>query len=321
MKKALQFCLSAAAFLLLSPPCAAQEIVWGGSVGFYDTTIRHGMASIPNGALKLEPNSGGVHMNTSNRDAASVVRAFKLTDGRSIIYKLVIKRLENGTRFEVLLQAHEPTPEQVEKWSIDPARVEKGFLSKYTQPITLNDGDIISLDVLLEPRTGAKLVDFFQISNGQPITRRNPDSLKAEARALTIKDLILSVEGYEVRRNGEKLRSGGGGASGRYIWIGIPQVGRAIFTLTAPPEGSGFEQTAIVNNNQLIFSIAGAQYEWLSKSRIVTADGSFHVWMKFDPTFSVPQATAQPKIPEQINDGARWSVGAFDKLPGEKNED
>ena len=96
---------------------------------------------------------------------------------------------------------------------------------------------------------------------------------------------------------------------------------RAIFTLTTPPESSGFEQTAIVNNHQLIFSIDGAQYEWLSKSRIVTADGSFHIWMKCDPTFTFPQAIAPPKILEQINDGARWSVGAFDTLPGEKKED
>jgi hypothetical protein len=280
------------------------------------------MASIPNGALKLEPNSQSLNINSSDRDAAFVVRAFKLADGRSIIYKLIVKRLENGARFEVLLQAHEPTPEQVEKWSIDPARVENDFLSKYTQPITLNDGDIISLDVILEPRTGAKLVDFFQISTGEPITRRNPDKLKAEARALTLKDLMLTVVGgNEVRRNGEKLRMGGGGASGRYIWLGIPQVGRAIFTLDTPPEGSGFEQTAVVNNNQLIFSINGAQYEWISKSRIVPADGSFHVWMKFDPTFSSPSFIGQPKPLEQINAGTTWSIGASDIWPGEKKED
>src|SRR5262249_19354803 len=149
---------------------------------------------------------------------------------------------------EVLLQAHEPTPDQVEKWGIDPGRVENGFLSKYTQPITLNNGDIISLDVLLETRTRAKLVEFYQISTDEPqITRRSPDKLKAEARALTLDDLRLTVTDYEVRRSGEKLRGGGGGASGRYIWLGIPQVGRAIFTLVTPPEGSGFEQTAIAN--------------------------------------------------------------------------
>src|SRR5215475_10249757 len=294
MKKVVQLCLYAAAFLLLALPGAAQDIVWGGGVGFGDTKIRHGMASIPDGALKIAPYGQSLNVNSANPDAASVVRAFKLADGRSIVYKLMVRRLENCARFEVLLQAHEPTPEQVEKWGIDPTRVENGFLSKYKDPITINEGDIISVDALVEPRTGAKLVDYFQISTGEPIKRRNPDKLKAEARALTLKDLILSVEGYEVRRNGEKLKGGGGGASGRYIWLGIPQVGRAIFTLTTPPEGSGFEQTAIVNNNQLIFSIDGAQYEWLSKSMIVTADGSFNVWMKFDPTFSWPSLPPNP---------------------------
>jgi hypothetical protein len=334
MKKAIQFCLSAAAFLLLGAPCAAQKIVWNGTLGFGDTTIRHGMASIPDGALKLDPNGPSSSIITSyDRDAALVVRAFKLADGRSIVYKLTVKRLENGARFEALLQAHEPTLEQVREWGIDPGRVENGFLSKYTEPITLNSGDIISLDVLLEPRSKAKLVEFFQISTNNPvgprnpdnsdevIQRRNPDNLKVEARALTLDDLMLTVTGYEVRRNGEKLNDGGGGTSGRYIWLGLPQVGRAIFTLSTPPEGAGFEQTAIVNKNQLIFSIDGVQYEWISKSRIVPAVGSFHVWMKFDPTFSFPPRIAPPRILEKFNEGKRWSHGSFDNWPGEKKED
>jgi hypothetical protein len=287
MKKAIQFCLSAAAFLLLSPPCAAQKIVWDGSLGFGDTTIRHGMASIPDGALKLGPDGQSSSITSSDRDAASVVRAFKLADGRSIVYKLIVKRLEN----------------------------------------------ILSLDVLFEPRSRAKLVEFFQISTDDPIARRNPykldevvarrnpDNLKAEARALTLDDLTLTVSGYEVRRNGEKINGGGGGTSGRYIWLGLPQVGRAIFTLSTPPEGAGFEQTAIVNKNQLIFSIDGAQYEWISKSRIVSAEGSFYVWMKFDPTFTFPPIIAPPKIAEKINAGTTWSYGSFDKWPGEKKED
>lgn len=321
MKNVVQLCLSAAAFILLSRPCAAQEIVWYGGIGFGDTKIRHGMASIPDGALKFDPYGQAFNINSTNRDVASVVQAIKLADGGSIVYKLIVKRLENGARFEVLLQAHEPTPEQVEKWGINPARVEKDFLSKYTQPITLNSGDIISLDVLLEPRSKAKLVEFFQISTGEPITRRNPVKLKAEARALTLEDLTLTVIGYEVRRNGEKLNGGGGGASGRYIWLGIPQVRRAIFTLTTPPEGSGFEQTAIANENQLVFWIDGAQYEWLSKSRIVPAEGTFYIWMKFDPTFTFPPGIAPPRILEQINDGTKWGYGAFDKWPGEKKEE
>ncbi|MBO0727133.1 MAG: hypothetical protein J2P52_16125 [Blastocatellia bacterium] len=322
MKKAIQICLSAAAFLLLSQPCVAQKIVWnGGTAGFGDTTIRYGMASIPDGALKLDLNGRALSINSPDRDAATVVRVLKLADGRSIVYRLVVKRLENGARFEVLLQAHEPTPEQVQDWGIDPGRVENSFLSKYAQPITINNGDIISLDVLIEPRSKAKLVECFQISTDKLIAVRNADKLKVEARALTLEDLILTVEGYEVRRNGEKLYKSGGGASGRYIWLGIPQVGRAIFTLATPPEGNGFEQTAIVNNNQLIFSIDGAQYEWLSKSRIVTADGSFHVWMKFDPTFSWPSLPPNlpPEVLERIRSG--WSVGASDEPPKEKKED
>jgi hypothetical protein len=141
MRKAIQLCLSAAAFLLLSQPCAAQKIVWNGTLGFGDTTIRHGMASIPDGALKLDHDGQSSSITTTDQDAASVVRALRLADGRSIVYKLIVKRLENGARFEALFQAHEPTPEQVQRWDIDPGRVENSFLSTYTQPITINNGE------------------------------------------------------------------------------------------------------------------------------------------------------------------------------------
>jgi hypothetical protein len=40
--------------------------------------------------------------------------------------------------------------------------------------------------------------------------------------------------------------------------------------------------------------------------------------MKFDPNFSSPP-NIPPKTLEQIRAG--WSVGAADKLPGEKKED
>src|SRR5262245_40997396 len=143
MKKAIQICLSAVAILLLSQPCAAQKIVWtGGTLGFGDTTIRYGMATIPDGALNLRPEAGASNISSPDRDTATVVRLLKLADGRSIVYKFVVKRLENGARFEVLLQPHEPTLEQVKEWDIAPGRVENSFLSKYTQPITINNGDI-----------------------------------------------------------------------------------------------------------------------------------------------------------------------------------
>ncbi len=320
MKKVVQFCGLAVTFLLLGQLCSAQEIAWEGGVGFGDTKIRHGMATVPDGALKFERANQSLGIGNPSQDSAPVVRMLKLPDGRSIVYKLLVKRLENGARFDVSLQAHEPTAEQIEKWGIDPARVEKGFLSKYTQPILLNSSDIIAVDVLVDPRTQAKLIDFFQISTGPPITRRNPDKLKAEAQTLTLDALELNVMGYEVRRNGEALYRTGGGTSGRFIYFDIPNVGRVIFTLTNPPTDSGFERTAIVNEKQLLFSIGADQYEWLSKEHIVHADGSFYVWMRVDPTFSIPETKLPPEVQKRIGSG--WGhYGAFDRWPKGKEEE
>ncbi len=309
--------------LLLSAPAAAQQIIWQGGFGSSvpgGTQVRHGIAVTPNGAVPLDSNSQGLSGGAATSETMPITRALKLADGRSIVYGLVVKRLENGARFEVTLHEQESTSFLIERLKIDPARMEKGFLAKYTEPLLINDGDIIALDVLIDPRTNVKITDFFQISTGPPITREEPEKLKAEARALTLDDLSLSVTGYQVRRNGTIVYPKGGGVSARFIFLDIPEVGRVWFTVTTPPPGSGFERSAIVNEKQLVFSIGTDQYEWLSKEPILPAEGSFYVWMLFDPTFSAPALNAPPEWAKKLASG--WGhVGGLDRWRKDKDEE
>ncbi len=280
------------------------EVSWSGGVGFGETKVRVGRAVTPGGALQLDNDPQRLQIGTPSEGAAPIMRALRLADGRAIVYKLLVKPLEGGARFEVTLQAHEPTPAQSESWKINPARVERGFLSKYTQPLIISDGDTLALDVLVDPRTNAKITDLYLISTGSPITRRAPEKVKAEARELTLDDLSLSVTGYQVRRNGTTVYSNGGGASARFIFLDVPAVGRVWFTVTTPPPGSGFERAAVVNDKQLIFTIGDAQYEWNSKERILPAEGSFYVWMLHDANYSTPSLKMPPEMLKEV--GEKW---------------
>jgi hypothetical protein len=249
--------------------------------------VRTGIGTIPPQQLDLdEAVRGAGYLGLSRPGGGSLRRILKLADGRAIVYEVVVKRTNQRQRFEVVLQPVTPTPAESAQWGIDPARIEAGFLQHYASPLTLDEGDILALDVLIEPRTGVKFVDYFLISNGtSPIKRQAPAALLARARPFSPEDAELSIEGYELWRNGQLAHQDNeGAATGRFIWLDLPNLGRVIFTLAAPPEEAGFERAAVVSDHQIVFTLGASQYEWLSRSRIAPGSGVYHLWMRHDLT-------------------------------------
>ncbi len=96
--------------------------------------------------------------------------------------------------------------------------------------------------------------------------RRDPDSFAAQARQLKAEDVELSVSGYELRGNGQSLYKTGGGCSGRFIWVDVPQIGRFVFSIVPKLEAEGFERAAYVSNQQLVLTPAKATTANLSKN-------------------------------------------------------
>jgi hypothetical protein len=268
---------------------AEDEPVWTGAVSFpAGIYIQTGYGTIPPGMADLQVTNRGVETGKTNTSPDnSFRRMLKLSDGRSIFYEVAINPLESGSRFEVRLRSVSPSPEQIKVWGIDPARMEANFLKNYSAPLTVNSGDTLAIDVLINPRTRVKLVDYYRISSSPLITERNPNSFAAKARQFRAEDIELNVFNYEIRLNGETAYKSKGGFGGRFIWIDIPRVGRFLFSLAqAEAEAAGFQPMAYVSEHQLVFTHGGNRYEILAEQSIVPGSGVYYLWVKHDPTFT-----------------------------------
>ncbi|MBC8030626.1 MAG: hypothetical protein H7Z16_10985 [Pyrinomonadaceae bacterium] len=296
---------------------AAQDRpVWQGGVSFRDgTVIKMGVGIVPVGALDIggvspgtvvgmmAPNEAGVHL---------FIRMLKLGDGRVAIYQVSVKPLKEKRQFEVTLRSATPSPQQAKEWGLVGTRTESSFLRNYEKPIIVDNGDTLAIEVLGNPRTGVRLVDYFLISDHPiPEVESNRETLAKQARSLAMEDIELSVFSFDIRRNSKSIFKSEGGVRGRFIWLDVPGVGRFLFSLTQRSEDGGFVKAAYVTGQQISFSHGGDQYEVVTNQPIVHASGIYNLWMLFDPTFSSP-------TPNLFRQGDGFSVGAADDFPGVK---
>jgi hypothetical protein len=286
------------------------EPVWNGAVAFANgINVQTGQGTIPPQAagLRLSNNrteAGGA----ANSPENSLRRILTLSDGRAIVYELLINPVESGARFEVKIQPVTLTAAQAKKWGIDLKRVEINFFKNYAAPIFVASGDTLAIDVLINTQTGVKLVDYYRISNKPLIEERNPITLASSARQLKAEDIELSVFKYELRLNGETVYKSGGGFRGRFVWMDIPKVGRFLFSLAqAEAEAEGFLPSAFVSEHQIVFTHAGNRYELVADEPIVPGSGVFYLWMLHDPTFTIP---SQENLPPEFG-GEPVKYGRF----------
>jgi len=297
---------------------AAQERpIWQSGVSFPDgTVIKMGVGIVPVGALDIgDVSTGSVvgMMAPDEPDVHPFIRMLKLGDGRVAIYQVRVKPLKDRRQFEVTLRSVTPTSKQAKEWNVDGARVESTFLRNYEKPIVVDNGDTLAIEVLGNPRTGARLVDYFLISDRPvPEVENNRNTLAKQARLLAMEDIELSAFGFDVRRNGKSIYKSEGGVRGRFIWLDVPGVGRFLFSLTPRSESGGFAKAAYVTGQQISFSHGPDQYEVVTRQPIVPASGVYNLWMLFDPTFSAPS-------PNPFRgQGDEFSFGAADDFPGVK---
>src|SRR5687767_2585472 len=294
---------------------AAQDRpVWQGGVTFRDgTVIKMGVGLVPAGALDLRPDIITVGKMVPNEpDSHPFIRILRLADGRVAMYEVRVKPLEQKRQFEVKLRSVAPTPQQAKEWGIDALRVESSFLKNYEEPIIVNNGDTLAIEVLRNPRTSVRLVDYFLISDRPvPEVEKNRETLAKQAKVLAMEDIELSLHGFEIRKNGKSIFKREGGMSGRFIWLDVPNVGRFIFSLTPNAEAGGFVKAAYVTSQQISFTHGADQYDLVTSQPIVHASGVYDLWMLFDPTFTLPMSNLF-----KGHDG--FPSGAADSFPGVK---
>lgn len=200
---------------------------------------------------------------------------------------------------------------------------------KSTTPQTLDDGDAVSLELLVNQESGVKIVDVVSVAFDRASLREGylesaPKDFTLDAVSLGVKNYSLLINGTLVNKSKSTI-----GFTGALIWFYVPDRGRFIFSLV-PREGYEFAKVAVLDGNKIEFTMNNEKYEWISSESILPTGGTWNLWVLHDtnytPLFSSETSTprAMPKAPNIFdkiegalnNQGATLTLGS---LPSSKN--
>lgn len=194
------------------------------------------------------------------------------------------------------------------------AEADPPALSPPAQEQVVDDGDSLALDVLVNQQTGGKIADIIKVSS-EPISLGFSGLPRPPARDLKLDAVEFSVSNYRLLVNGELVAGANptGGCSGAIIWFYLPGRGRFIFSIK-PHTGYDFQQVGAIENNKILFSVDGEQYQWISSSPIVGASGHFNVWVLHDRHYRPELPDAQGSRSVRYKDRSSVLIGAADAI-------
>ena len=181
---------------------------------------------------------------------------------------------------------------------------------KSTTPQTLDDGDAVSLELLVNKESGVKIIDVVSVTFDRTRLRESnlesaPKDFTLDSVALAVKNHSLSIDGTVVNKSKSSI-----GASGALLWFYIPDRGRFILSLV-PREGYQFEKIAVLDENRIAFTVNGELYEWVSAAPILPSGGSWYLWVLHDTAYT-PFFGSETPTPKT----AKKSPNVFEKIEG-----
>jgi hypothetical protein len=154
---------------------------------------------------------------------------------------------------------------------------------------TFQSGQTIALDVLTNPATGQKVVDYIEVSY-EPIHVAS----NAEPRDFQVSDVLLHIVAPSLRVNDKPVQSAVVAAqviARKLVWLSIPAHGRFLLSLSPYP-GYAFQKAGVANSFQLSFSWNGNRYEWLTREAVTESSGAWNLYVLAAPQ-SAAEASAQ----------------------------
>ena len=164
---------------------------------------------------------------------------------------------------------------------------------------TFQSGQTIAIDLLTNPATGQKLVDYIQVSY-------EPDGSvpgKAEPRDFQVSDVLLHVVAPSLRVNDAAVTPAVVAdpmIRRKLVWLSVSGRGRFLLSL-APYPDSAFQKAGVVNGYTLSFTWNGDRYEWRSRQPVTESSGAWSLYVLATP------ATPAGASPE-------FSFGAVDSV-------
>ena len=308
---ALAICIHCLAFAAAAQSPAKRQLVLpiatGGFVAFRSET-----SGATNEQLKNSPLSALLFSQAFAGDNRVIHRVLTDSERRVVFaYDLSINSDPATKKFRLaVLPADEAFRRSFLKDSA-PLRAHEGFATfpKSTAPQTLDDGDAVSLELLVNRESGVKIIDVVKVTFDRSTLRETlevaPKDFTLDAVSLVMKGYELAIDGNLVAMSKSKI-----GCEGSLLWIYIPDRGRFIFSLV-PREGYAFQKIGMLDDNRIEFEFNDEFYEWISGDSILPNGGTWNLWVLHDPdytSFFGPRTTAPrtaqkgPNMLEKLED-------------------
>jgi hypothetical protein len=175
-------------------------------------------------------------------------------------------------------------------------------LPKYPVIPNVRVGDTVALDLLVNPATGQKIVDYLTLERAD-----RPDPKRAHDFSLS--DVALLLDRPHMLVNGKPVESTGdfqGGTSAAVVWIYLRGHGRFILSLF-PNEKLGFQKNGLTGANALTFRDGATEFRVECSSSVAPGDGPYNLYLVHEPAWR-PYSSEDP-IEVGSADNAEWIVG------------
>lgn len=165
-------------------------------------------------------------------------------------------------------------------------------------------GATVAIDLLVNPSTGRKIVDY--------ITLRPANAARADAppRDFSLADVVLDLDQPRLRVNGtviDATAASRGRILGAAVWFYLEGHGRFAISLLPYPE-LGFRKAGDVSESTLIFRGGSSTYRLDCSRRIAPSPGRFLVYVLSDPTWRPDGIYANEPFLLGAADKAEWLV-------------
>lgn len=160
-------------------------------------------------------------------------------------------------------------------------------LPKYPAPQIIRQGQVVAIDLMVNPNTGQRIVDYLTVTPKAAAAQRSatakPRDFRPDDAELYISELTIKINGQA-----DKHFTPGSTLSGAAVWFQLPGKGR--FTLTLTPNPSlGFRPAGEFRGTKFTFQHNGTTYSGESAARIVPADGAFTLYLHHNPNIQATE--------------------------------
>jgi hypothetical protein len=271
--------LSAAAHAVAQP-----GIIHAGATVFADGTILHHVlrAEPPLGA---NPAFGMAGLSNEKQRTGRKVHRYIVdhVNHQYFGYDVTVLRIRGSRQYRVTI---EPLSLTADDLRLSAAEHNIAFtavrLVSCPPPQILNEGDTLALDLLVNPATGQKLVEYIQVSSRatEAVSTAAPSGLRdfqLENVEMHVSNPLLFAGGKPVRRATEIQE-----LAGPIIWLAIPEHGRFLLSIVPRP-GYDFRKAGSIEGNAIRFEWEGEHYEWTTTGPILGQHGPFNLYVLHEP--------------------------------------